>query len=156
MASLKIVGLFFFFAERRIYMLKKAITYVDYNGVERTESFYFNLSKAELIEMEYGTVGTFTSMIQNIIDAQDEPELIKLFKSLILKSYGKKSADGRRFEKSEEISKDFSETEAYVILFMELARDSKAASEFVNGIIPADIDRGELKKQQEALMKKNN
>lgn len=135
-------------------MLKKAITYVDYNGVERTESFYFNLSKAELIEMEYGTVGTFTSMIQNIIDAQDEPELIKLFKSLILKSYGKKSADGRRFEKSEEISKDFSETEAYVILFMELARDSKAASEFVNGIIPADIDRGELKKQQEALMKK--
>lgn len=137
-------------------MLKKAITYVDYNGVERTESFYFNLSKAELIEMEYGTVGTFTSMIQNIIDAQDEPELIKLFKSLILKSYGKKSADGRRFEKSEEISKDFSETEAYVILFMELARDSKAASEFVNGLIPADIDRGELKKQQEALMKKNN
>ena len=153
MASLKIVGLFFF-AERRIYMLKKAITYVDYNGVERTESFYFNLSKAELIEMEYGTVGTFTSMIQNIIDAQDEPELIKLFKSLILKSYGKKSADGRRFEKSEEISKDFSETEAYVILFMELARDSKAASEFVNGIIPADIDREDLKKQQEALMKK--
>lgn len=137
-------------------MLKKAITYVDYNGVERTESFYFNLSKAELIEMEYGTVGTFTSMIQNIIDAQDEPELIKLFKSLILKSYGKKSADGRRFEKSEEISKDFSETEAYVILFMELARDSKAASEFVNGIIPADIDREELKKQQEALIKKNN
>lgn len=137
-------------------MLKKAITYVDYNGVERTESFYFNLSKAELIEMEYGTVGTFTSMVQNIIDAQDEPELIKLFKSLILKSYGKKSADGRRFEKSEEISKDFSETEAYVILFMELARDSKAASEFVNGLIPADIDRGELKKQQEALMKKNN
>lgn len=135
-------------------MLKKAITYVDYNGVERTESFYFNLSKAELIEMEYGTVGTFTSMIQNIIDAQDEPELIKLFKSLILKSYGKKSADGRRFEKSEEISKDFSETEAYVILFMELARDSKAASEFVNGLIPADIDRVELKKQQEALMKK--
>lgn len=153
MASLKIVGLFFF-AERRIYMLKKAITYVDYNGVERTESFYFNLSKAELIEMEFSTVGTFTSMIQNIIDAQDEPELIKLFKSLILKSYGKKSADGRRFEKSEEISKDFSETEAYVILFMELARDSKAASEFVNGIIPADIDREELKKQQEALMKK--
>lgn len=153
MASLKIVGLFFF-AERRIYMLKKAITYVDYNGVERTESFYFNLSKAELIEMEYGTVGTFTSMVQNIIDAQDEPELIKLFKSLILKSYGKKSADGRRFEKSEEISKDFSETEAYVILFMELARDSKAASEFVNGLIPADIDREELKKQQEALMKK--
>ena len=137
-------------------MLKKAITYVDYNGVERTEPFYFNLSKAELIEMEYSTVGTFTSMIQNIIDAQDEPELIKLFKSLILKSYGKKSADGRRFEKSEEISKEFSETEAYVNLFMELARDSKAASEFVNGIIPADIDREEIKKQQEALMKKIN
>lgn len=155
MASLKIVGLFFY-AERRIYMLKKAITYVDYNGVERTEPFYFNLSKAELIEMEYSTVGTFTSMIQNIIDAQDEPELIKLFKSLILKSYGKKSADGRRFEKSEEISKEFSETEAYVNLFMELARDSKAASEFVNGIIPADIDREEIKKQQEALMKKIN
>lgn len=120
-------------------MLKKTITYNDYNGIERKEDFYFNLSKAELMEMEMGTVGGFAEMIQNIVDAKDAPSIIKIFKELVLKAYGQKSPDGKRFIKSEELSEAFSQTEAYSILFMELATDDKAAAAFVNGIVPADI-----------------
>lgn len=120
-------------------MLKKTITYTDYNGTERTENFYFNLSKAELMDMQLGTVGGFDTMIQNIIDAKDVPTLMKIFKDIIFKAYGEKSADGKRFVKSEEISKAFSETEAYSVLFMELITDAKAAAAFINGLIPQDL-----------------
>ena len=117
-------------------MLKKTITYTDYNGVERTEDFYFNLTKAELMEMEIGTTGGMADMIKRIIDAKDAPAIIKIFKELVLKAYGEKSADGKRFMKSEEISNGFAQTEAYSQLFMELATDADAAAAFVNGIIP--------------------
>lgn len=117
-------------------MLKKTIVYTDYNGNERKEDFYFNLSKAEAVEMQLGTTGGLSKMIENIIAAQDTPALIKIFKELVLKSYGKKSDDGRRFIKSPEIAEEFSQTEAYSILFMELATDDVAAAEFVNGITP--------------------
>lgn len=120
-------------------MLKKTITYSDYNGTERTEDFYFNLSKAEITEMEMGTTGGLAEMIQRIVAAQDVPAIIKIFKDLILKAYGVKSADGKRFEKSEKLSTEFSQTEAYSILFMELAMDADAAAKFVNGIVPADV-----------------
>lgn len=119
-------------------MLKKTITYVDYNGVERNETFYFNLSKAEVMEMELGVVGGMTEMINKIIDTKDTPGLIKLFKKIVLKAYGEKSADGKRFIKNEELSTAFAQTEAYSILFMELATNAEAAAEFVNGIIPVD------------------
>ena len=119
-------------------MLKKTITYTDYNGVERTEDFFFNLTKAEIMEMEMGTTGGMAEMIQRIVDAQDAPAIIKVFKELILKAYGEKSPDGKRFMKSEEISKGFESTEAYSILFMELASDADAAAAFVNGIVPVD------------------
>ena len=117
-------------------MLKKTITYTDYNGVERTEDFYFNLTKAELMEMEIGTTGGMADMIKRIVDAKDAPVIIKIFKELVLKAYGEKSADGKRFVKSEEISNGFAQTEAYSQLFMELATDADAAAAFVNGIIP--------------------
>ena len=117
-------------------MLKKTITYTDYNGSERTEDFYFNLSKAEVMEMEMSTTGGLTEMINKIIAEQNAPAIIKIFKDLVLKSYGEKSADGKRFIKSDELSTAFSQTEAYSILFMELATDANAASVFVNGIIP--------------------
>lgn len=117
-------------------MLKKTITYNDYNGVERTEDFYFNLSKAEIMEMEMSTTGGLAEMINRIVAAQDAPAIIKVFKDLVLKAYGVKSADGKRFIKSEELSTEFSQTEAYSILFMELATDADKASEFVNGIVP--------------------
>lgn len=120
-------------------MLKKTITYTDYNGNDRTETFYFNLSKAELMEMQLGTTGGFDAMVQNIINAQDVPTLMTIFKEIILKAYGEKSADGKRFIKSEEISKAFSETEAYSNLYMELVTDSKAAANFITGLVPKEI-----------------
>ena len=120
-------------------MLKKIITYTDYNGVERTEPFYFNLSKAELMEMELGVTGGMTEMLNKIIDAKDAPSLMKTFKEMIMKSYGVKSDDGKRLIKSEELSIAFTQTEAYNVLFMELITDDKAAADFVNGIIPNEI-----------------
>lgn len=122
-------------------MLKKTITYTDYNGIERTEDHYFNLSKAEIMELELGTAGGFVEMIEKIVAANDAPSIIKVFKDLILKAYGEKSADGKRFVKSEEISRAFSQTEAYSQLFMELATDSDAAAKFVNGIVPSDLSQ---------------
>lgn len=120
-------------------MLKERISYTDYNGVKREEDFYFNLSKAEIMEMEMSTNGGLTEMITRIIDSQDAPSIIKVFKEIIMKAYGEKSPDGKRMIKSAELSEAFAQTEAYSELFMKLATDSKAASEFVNGIIPADM-----------------
>ena len=122
-------------------MLKQTITYVDYTGTERTEDFYFNLSKAEIMEMEMGTTGGLAEMIKKVVDAKDAPAIIKIFKDLVLKAYGEKSLDGRRFIKSEALSNEFSQTEAYAQIFMELATDADKASEFVKGIIPADIEK---------------
>ena len=119
---------------------------------------YFNLSKAEIMEMELSTAGGLSGMIQNIVKTQDGPAIMKIFKDIILKSYGKKSPDGKRFEKSEEISKAFEQTEAYSVLFMELVTDADAAAAFVNGIIPSDVAKeiasdGDM---QQALMSVNN
>ena len=117
-------------------MLKKTITYTDYNGVERTEDFYFNLSKAEIAEMELEIPGGMAALIERITKTKDTPSLVKMFKDLILRAYGEKSDDGKRFVKSKEISEGFAQTEAYSQLFMELATDTDAASKFVNGIVP--------------------
>lgn len=126
-------------------MLKKTITYTDYNGVERREDFWFNLSKAELMEMELGVTGGLAEYMRRIVSAQDQPSLIKIFKDIILKSYGEKSADGKRFVKIDEhgipLSLGFSQTEAYSILFMELSTDDEAAAAFINGIVPADVSK---------------
>lgn len=129
-------------------MLKKTITYTDYNGVERTEDFYFNLSKAEVLEMELGVAGGLTEMIKKIIAANDTPTLIKIFKDLVLKAYGEKSADGKRFIKSPELSEAFSQTEAYSKLFLELAVNDVEAAAFVNGIIPSDLAKEVAKRQE--------
>lgn len=126
-------------------MLKKTINYTDYNGNERTEDFFFNLSKAEIMEMELSTVGGLAETIQKIVATQDAPAIIKIFKDLILKAYGEKSADGRRFVKEDEngykLYKGFEHTEAYANLFMELATNADAAAAFVNGIVPADMSK---------------
>lgn len=122
-------------------MLKKTIIYNDYNGSERTEDFYFNLSKAEVTEMEMSTAGGLAEMIKKIIATQDAPSIIKIFKDLILKAYGEKSPDGKRFIKSEELSMAFSQTEAYSQLFMELAVDADAASNFINGVVPNEAGK---------------
>lgn len=117
-------------------MLKKTITYTDYNGNERTEDFYFNLNKAELTEMELSNTGGFINVINKIIAEQDSKRIVEIFKDVILKAYGEKSLDGKRFVKSKEISDAFTQTEAYSQLFMELATDAKAAADFINAITP--------------------
>ena len=122
-------------------MLKKTITYVDYNGIERTEDFYFNLSKAEVAEMELSVQGGFSKMLEEIIASKDNAQIVSLFKQMVLKSYGEKSPDGRRFIKSEEIAQAFAQTEAYSEIFMELALNEDKAAEFVNGILPANLDK---------------
>ena len=122
-------------------MLKKTVTYVDYNGVERTEDFYFNLSKAEVAEMELSVEGGFSKMLEEIVKSNDNIRIVELFKQMVLKAYGEKSADGKRFVKSKELSEAFSQTEAYSEIFMELALDEKAAAAFVNGIMPANLGK---------------
>lgn len=117
-------------------MYKKTITYEDYNNVTRTEDFYFNLTQAELAEMEFGTSGGLADMLTQISKSMDQPSIIAMFKKIILAAYGVKSPDGKYFRKTEEIRNDFMSTEAYSILFMELASDSDSASEFINGVIP--------------------
>lgn len=132
-------------------MYKKNITYVDYNGQTRTEPFYFNLTQAEIVELEYGTQGTFTGVVQKIIDTQDTPQLMKYFKELIMLAYGEKSADGRRFIKSKELSEAFTQTPAYSELVMEFFRDPNAASDFVNGIAPDGIDKSRFEEARKEI-----
>ncbi len=117
-------------------MLKKTITYTDYDGNERTEDFYFNLNKAEVMEMEMGTTGGMTKMLERIVAEQDSRRIIEVFKEMIVRSYGVKSPDGKRFMKSPELADAFTQTEAYSNLFMELATNHEAAAAFINGIIP--------------------
>lgn len=120
-------------------MLMKTIKFEDWDGVEREETFYFNLSEAELMELELGTTGGFTKMMKTIVNKKDVPKLMSTFKELILKSYGEKSLDGRRFIKSKELSEEFMQTPAYDSLFIELITNAKAASDFVNGIVPKKL-----------------
>lgn len=120
-------------------MIKKTITYIDYNGTERTEDFYFNLSKAEIMKMEMGVKGGFAEMINRIIAAQDQPEIIRVFEDMIQQAYGVKTPDGKGFTKKKEDLEAFVATPAYSELFMELATNADAAAKFVNGIVPADM-----------------
>ena len=121
-------------------MIKKTITYTDYNGNERTQDFYFNLNKAEIMRMEMSTKGGMAERINRIVQAQDTPAIIEVFEDLIQRSYGVKTADGGFVKKKEDLEA-FMATEAYSELFMELATDADAAAKFVNGIVPADVSK---------------
>lgn len=132
-------------------MYAKKIAYTDFNGEKREETFYFNLTEEEISSMELETEGGLRSIIERIIETKDKPELIRLFKKVILSSYGEKSNDGKYFRKEDSVrgkySDDFKATEAYSVLFMELATQDNAAAEFINSILPAKA-REELAKQQ--------
>lgn len=132
-------------------MFKKTIKYTDFDGLERKEDFYFNLTKAELLEMQMSIDGGLRGHLERIIKTQSQPELIKMFKDIIMRAYGEKSADGKRFMKSDEIRQNFECTEAYSELFMELATNSDAAAEFINALLPADFKSTEA--EREKMMK---
>lgn len=135
-------------------MLKETRTYTDYDGVERTEDFYFNLSKAELAEMELSEEGGLENAIQKIINAKDNKKIVDTFKDILLKSYGEKSPDGRRFVKSAELSKAFSETPVYSDMFIELATDEDRAAKFIEGIMPADVKDNIKEAEKKGLLNK--
>lgn len=120
-------------------MVVKKIKYTDFKGNEREEEFMFHLTPAEIMEMELGTSGGFAESLQKIISSQDAPKIMEEFKKLILKSYGEVSADGKMFVKDEQLSKNFSYTNAYSKLFMELSTDDEAAAAFIKGIIPEEM-----------------
>lgn len=127
-------------------MLKKTIKYTDFNGVEREEDFYFNLTEAELAEMNFMTKGGLKEYLESIIKTQDTPAIAELFKSIINKSYGAKSLDGRKFVKSKEILDEFIYTQAYSNLYMSLLSDANAAADFINKIIPQNLAEAAAKK----------
>ena len=117
-------------------MIKKTIKYTDFDGNNREEDFFFNLSKAEVAEMELGISGGLSEMMKRLVASQDTAKILEVFKTFLKKSYGVKSPDGKRFVKSQEIWDEFEQTEAYSELFMELIVDASKASEFMSSIIP--------------------
>lgn len=120
-------------------MFKDTITYKDFDGQERTETIYFNLTKAEVVFMENSSVdGLFTDYLKSIVESQDNIEIMKNFELLVRKSYGVKSNDGKRFIKSEELTDEFMQTNAYSEFVMKLLSDAEYAGKFVNGIIPQE------------------
>lgn len=126
--------------EGDVIMIKKTIEYVDYNGENRKEEFYFNLSKAEVMELEMSKNGGLSEYIQRIVKSSDNAAIMALFKEIICKAYGEKSLDGKRFIKNKELTDAFVQTEAYSELFMELATNANEAAAFINGIIPKNMN----------------
>ena len=120
-------------------MLARKIKYTNLNGEERERTYYFHFSKAEVMEMELSKEGGFEVFIQRIIDTRDQKELVKMFRELIQMSYGIKSDDGEQFIKNDQVLNEFIQSEAYSELYMELATDTDAAIEFINGIFPQQI-----------------
>lgn len=126
-------------------MLKKTISFNDFNGDPQTEDHYFHLSQADLVEMEVSHKEGLSNWLTSIAKSNDGATIIAEFKKLILNSYGKRSDDGKRFIKNQQLRDEFQSTEAYSALFLELCTNSDAASEFVNGIIPAGLERQLMK-----------
>jgi hypothetical protein len=118
-------------------------TYIDFNGVERTEDFYFNLSKAEIADMELSTTGGIKDMVDKILAAKDQAKLVSLFKDLIRMAYGVKSEDGRNFIKNDKVREDYFSTNAYSDLYMELATNDQFASQFFEAILPVTAEDSE-------------
>ena len=120
-------------------MIKKTIVYEDFNGDQRTEDFYFNLTKAELVELNVSEEGGLGEYLQKISESNDGAKIIEWFKKIVLMAYGEKTEDGRRFIKNQELRDGFAASEAYSELFMELATNTQAALDFMNGVVPASL-----------------
>lgn len=126
-------------------MLKLTRTYDDFDGNSRTEDFYFNISKAELIKLESTTPGGFEALVKRITNSKDQTQLFTIFAELVELAYGEKSPDGRRFIKTQEVKDNFLQTQAYSDIFTELATDDEKAIAFIKGILPPDISNEENK-----------
>lgn len=120
-------------------MIKKTVTFTDFDGNKRTEDFYFHLTEQELTEWELSVDGGLSGVLTRIVNSQDTKTLIGIFKDLLIKAYGVKTPDGRGFVKNEEVLNNFTCTQAFSDIYMELATDDKAAAEFVNGVMPASL-----------------
>lgn len=131
-------------------MLKKTITYEDYNGNTRKEDFLFNLTKTELMKWDLKTPGGLAAKLERITQKFDVPELTSFIEALIDNSYGIKSDDGVRFIKDEKLSTMFRQTEAYDQLFVELLSDEKKTAAFINGILPKELMEEVAKKNKDA------
>lgn len=120
-------------------MIKKTVTFKDFDGNDRTEDFYFHLTEQELTEWEFSIDGGLSGVLRRITQSTDLTKYVEIFKDLLIRSYGVKTPDGRGFIKSKEVLDNFIYTQAFSDIYMELATDDKAASEFVNGIIPESL-----------------
>jgi hypothetical protein len=120
-------------------MIKKTITYTDFDGNERTEDFYFHLTEQELADWEFSVDGGLSGVLSKIVNSHDDVKLVQIFKDLLIRSYGEKTPDGRGFIKTKEVLNNFIYTQAFSDIYMELATDDKKASEFINGIIPNSL-----------------
>ena len=129
-------------------MIKKTVTYTDYNGEQRTETFYFHYTEAEILDMEMSEEGSFVDRIQRIIDAKDKTALMKLIKKFVIDAYGVKSEDGKRFIKNDAVRTEFLESPAYSQIWMELVMDDEIAADFINNVIPSG-----MKEKLESLIK---
>lgn len=129
-------------------MIKKNITYVDFDGEERTDAFYFNLSKAELMDIELDYNGNMSEAMNIMLEKRDMKGVLGLLSKLVRKAYGEKSGDGKRFLKNKELEDGFATTDAFSNLLIELVNDEKKLEAFVTGVIPADM-RDEVEKRME-------
>ena len=136
-------------------MLKKTITYTDYDGVERTEDFWFNLSKTELTKLDAELPGGVLGVLRKIIDKKDRKALVDFIETLILRSYGEKTLDGKRFVKTPDMAEEFMQTPAYDELFMSVLSDTDSQTSFINGVIPQsmakEIEQTDKKQVENAL-----
>ena len=136
-------------------MLKKTITYTDYDGMERTEDFWFNLSKTELTKLDAELPGGVLGVLRKIIDKKDRKALVDFIETLILRSYGEKTLDGKRFVKTPEMAEEFMQTPAYDELFMTILSDTDSQTSFINGVIPQsmakEIEQTDKKQVENAL-----
>lgn len=117
-------------------MYAEKIKYTDYNGIEREEAFYFELSEAEVMEMDLITPGGLGQMLQNIVASNDAAGMITQFKKILLSAYGEKSPDGRHFIKNKQATENFEYSPVYSIMFMKLATDADYAQKFIDSVIP--------------------
>lgn len=136
-------------------MLKKTITYTDYDGMERTEDFWFNLSKTELTKLDAELPGGVLGVLRKIIDKKDRKALVDFIETLILRSYGEKTLDGKRFVKTLDMAEEFMQTPAYDELFMSILSDTDSQTSFINGVIPQsmakEIEQTDKKQVENAL-----